>query len=298
MKNITDQAKNRVTIVGKLLDVTFNKGVTKTSGVPWESAKLNIRVTHTYGGQQETSDIPVSMFATQYTSKGGLNPAFTSIQKLKEFKTAQNVGFDMADTVRCDGRSTILRENNFVSKSGQLVNTWQINASFISQVSAAETATFDIDIFMMDKRPEMTKDEDPTGRLILKGGIVQYGGKLDVVEFIVEGPEQVDYIERNWEENTTINVQGRIRVTSIEEKSSHTSSWGEDIPDSNTRMVRELIVTTGDDEPKDEEFSYNVVDIKKAFNERQALLEQLRIDAKNNTKPAAPAANPKQFDWE
>lgn len=302
MKNITDQALNKVTIIGKLLDVNFGSGNTKT-GVPYERATVNVRVTQIYGGQTETSEIPVSMFATQYTSKGSVNPAWKSIQDLKEMKTAQNVGFDAADTVRFAGTSTSLRENNFISKSGQLINTWQLSGSFINKVSLADTATFNIDVFIMDMKPEMTRDGETTGRLIIKGGIVQYGGKLDVVEFIVEGPEQVEYIERNWSENTTVNIQGRVRITTVEDKhSGHSGSWGEEVPEDSTRIVRELIITTGDDEPKDEEFSYDPVEIKKAFTARKAEIEQLQINAKNNSTKASSAsesaASTSKYSWE
>ena len=302
MKNILDQALNRVTIIGKLLDVSFGQGTTKNGGAPYERATVNVRVTQTYGGQTETSEIPVSMFATQYTSKGSINPAWKSIQDLKEMKTAQNVGFDEADTVRFAASGTSLRENNFVSKSGQLINTWQIGGSFVNKVSLADTASFNIDIFIMDMKPETTRDGDPTGRLIIKGGIVQYNGKLDVVEFIVEGPEQVEYIERNWEENTTVNVQGRVRITTVEDKhSGHSGSWGEEVPEESTRIVRELIITTGDDQPKDEEFAYDPVDIKKAFAARKAVIEQLQIDAKNNgakNNAGTPAQATSKYSWE
>lgn len=298
MKNILNQALNKVTIVGKLLDVTFGSGTTKT-GVPYERATVNIRVTQTYGGREETSEIPVGMFSTQYTSKGAVNPAWKSLQALKEMKTAQNVGFDAADTVAFRGSGAAnLRENNFISKSGQLINGWQLSGSFINTTTIADTATFNIDVFIMDMHPEIRNDE-PTGRLVIKGGIVQYNGKLDVVEFIVEGPDQVEYIERNWEENTTVNVQGRVRITTVEDKQSgHSGSWGEEVPEDTTRTVRELIITTGDDQPKDEEFAYDPVDIKKAFAVRKAELEQLQIDAKN-TKATTPAANSaSKYSWE
>ena len=301
MKNILEQAINKVTIVGKLLDVTFGNGTTKT-GVPYERATVNIRVTQTYGGREETSEIPVGMFSTQYTSKGAVNPAWKSLQALKEMKTAQNVGFDAADTVAFRGSGAAsLRENNFVSKSGQLITSWQLSGSFINTTTASDAATFNIDIFIMDMHPETTRDGDPTGRLVIKGGIVQYNGELDVVEFIVEGPDQVEYIERNWEENTTVNVQGRVRITTVEDKhSGHSGSWREEVPEDTTRIVRELIITTGDDVPKDEEFSYEPVDIKKAFAARKAKIEQLQIDAKN-TKAAAPASaasTSSKYSWE
>ena len=300
MKNILDQATNKVNIVGKLLDATFNTGTTKT-GTPYERATLTIRVTQTYGGHEETSEIPVSMFASQYTSKGSINPAFTSIQEVKKMHTAKSVGIDAADTIRITNGN--VRENYFVSKSGQLVQNWQLNASFASSASIADVASFVLDIYIMDMKDEVNKNDEPTGRLIIKGGLVQYNGKLDVLEFIVENPDAVDYISRNWQIDDTVTVVGRVRVTSIESKSSGAdSSWGEDIPDVGTHMVRELIITKGDDEGKEEDFAYDPTDIRKAFNVRKAQIEQLQIDAKKGTAPKT-AQNPQSaktsnFDWE
>ena len=155
----------------------------------------------------------------------------------------------------------------------------------------------------MDMHDEVDREGDTTGRMIIKGGIVQYGGKLDVVEFIVESPDTVEYISRNWETNGTVNVKGRIRVTSQEEE-VQSSGWGEDVPDTTTRFVRELIITTGDDECKEEDFSYDPVEIKKAFNERKAAIEQMQINARSSSpKQGAGSANAaeassKKYDWE
>ena len=297
MKDIMIQSQNKINIVGKLLDVTFGTG-NLSDGRPYERATLTIRVVQTYGGREEVSEIPVSMFATQFTQKGTPNPAYKSLQDLKNMKTAQNVGYEDADTVRINGAS--LRENAFVTKTtGQLINGWQISASFIGLTKMSHVASFIEDIFIMDMHPEEDRDGDPTGRLVVKGGIVQYGGKLDVLEFIVERPDAVDYIERNWEPNNTVTVRGRIRVTSVEEKTSGAdSSWGEDIPETSTRFIRELIITKGDDEGKEEEFAYDPVEIKKAFNVRKANIEQLQLDAKKGTtsKPATAASS--KYSWE
>ena len=300
MKDINVQAQNKVTIIGKLLDFTPAEG-TLSDGRHYERATATIRVTQTYGGNEETSEIPISIFATQYTTTGKQNPAWTSLQAMKTMKTAQNVGIDEADTVRITGAN--LQENNFISRSGQLINGWQIRTSFVNATNIAETASFILDIFIMDMHDEVDREGDTTGRLIIKGGIVQYGGRLDVVEFIVEAPDTVEYISRNWEVNGTVTVKGRIRVLSQEEE-VQSSGWGEDVPDTTTRFVRELIITTGDDECKEEDFAYDPVEIKKAFNERKAMIEQMQINARSVApKQGAGSANAaeassKKYDWE
>ena len=299
-KDITEQALNRVNIVGKLLDVTFREG-TLSDGRAYESANMTIRVKQTYGGREEISEIPVSMFAARYTLSNKLNPGFEQIKELHNLKTVQNVGLDEADCIRLT--SATIRENNFVGRTGQVFNGWQLNTSFINNApkNAEESASFVIDLFIMDMHSEEDRDGDPTGRLVIKGGIVQYNGNLDVVEFIVENPEAVDYIERNWNINDTVTVKGRIRVTVTEVKSSGVeSSWGEDIPQTTTQSVRELIITKGDDQGKEEEFAYDPTEIKKAFNVRKAKIEQMQMDARNNVKKTAPATNTStsKYNWE
>lgn len=295
-KTIMDQATNKVNIVGKLLDTTFREGKTST-GQNYESCNFTVRVTQTYGGREETSEIPVSIFATQYTSQNKPHPGYKNIQEMKKMKTVQDYGEAEATVVRMT--SANIRENNFVSRSGQLVNGWQINTSFLNEGKVSDIASFNMDIFIMDMHEEVDREGEPTGRLVIKGAVVQYGGRLDVIEFIVEGNDAVNYISRNWEENKTVNVGGRIRVTSQEEKrSASESSWGEELPETSTRMVRELIITRGSDEPFDDDFAYDAAEIKKAFNERKARLEQMQIDAKNSTKKSAPAASKSNYSWE
>ena len=295
-KSIMEQATNKVNIVGKLLDTTFREGKTST-GQTYESCNFTVRVTQSYGGREETSEIPVSIFATQYTSQNKPHPGYKNIQEMKKMNTVQDHGEAEAAIVRMTNAN--IRENNFVSRSGQLINGWQINTSFLNEGKTSDIASFNMDIFIMDMHEETDREGVPTGRLVIKGAVVQYQGKLDVIEFIVEDNDAVNYISRNWEENQTVNVGGRIRFTSQEEKrSASESSWGEELPETSTRMVRELIITRGSDEPFDEDFAYDAAEIKKAFNERKARLEQMQVDAKNNVKKSAPAASKSGYSWE
>ena len=285
MKDIQTQANNKINLAGKLMDVTFGEGkITSADGSarPYKRATVTVRVTQTYGGKEETSDIQVGMFATEFTSTGKQNPAWKSLKDLELMKTAQNVGIDNASHVRLTGAS--LQENYFVSRSGNLIDGWQIRGSFVNEAKVSDVASFVTDIFIMSMEDEIGRD-------------------LDVVDFYVEAPDTVEYIQRNWEVNGTVTVKGRIRVLSQEEE-VQASGWGEEVPDTTTRVVRELIITTGDDECKEEEFAYDPVEIKKAFNERKAAIEQTQINARTNApKQGAGSANTastssKKYDWE
>lgn len=298
MKSIEIQSKNQMNLIGKLLNVDFGEGKL-SDGREYKRATVTIRVTQPVDGKEETSEIPVGFFASPYTKAGKQNPAYKSLVDLQNLKTAQNVGIDAADQVRIT--SGTLSENNFVSRSGNLINGWQIRGSFINAAKLADIASFVTEIFIMDMHDEIDKNDEPTGRLVVRGGVVQYGGKLDVLDFIVEAPDKVEFISRNWEPNTTITVKGRVRVTSQEtEASAESSGWGEDIPETTTSFVRELIITGGDDGPKDEEFSYDPVEIKKAFNQRKAAIEQMQIDARARTSKQGGSnqTSAKKYDWE
>lgn len=298
MKDINVQAMNKMNLVGKLMNVEFGEGK-MSDGRDYKRATVTIRVTQPVDGKEETSEIPVGFFASPYTSTGKPNPAYKSLVDLKELKTAQNVGVDAADQVRIT--SGVLSENNFVSRNGNLIHGFQIRGSFINAAKLSDAATFNTEIYIMSIDDEVDREGNPTGRLIVRGGIVQYGGRLDVLDFIVEAPDKVEFVSRNWEANTTQRIVGRVRVTSQEVEASHESSgWGEDIPETTTTFVRELIITGGDDTAKDEEFSYDPTDIKKAFNVRKAMIEQMQIDARAKA-PKGGSSNhtdAKKYEWE
>lgn len=298
MRDINVQATNKVNIVGKLIDAQFREGTTK-NGQPYESCNYTVRVHQTIEGKDEINEIPLSMFASKYTNAGAPHPGYKNIQDMKKMKTIQEYGEAEASTIRSSSGS--ISENYFVSKSGQLIDGWRINTSFTSEGGKGEMATFSVDIFIMDMHDEVDRDQEPTGRLVIRGAIVQYGGKLDVVDFIVEAPDKVEYISRNWSVNDTVNVKGRVRFTVKETNTAPASksSWGEDIPDiPTTQTVRELIVTSGSDEAFDEDFAYDPAEIKKAFNIRKANIEQAQVNAAAPKKASSSSDAKKKYSWE
>lgn len=300
MKNLTDQSTNKINITGKLVDITTGEGKL-TDGRYYQRATFTVRVDQTYNDNREISDIPISIFASEYTLANKPNPAYEGLQKLKAMKTMQDYGEQGADTVRISNGQ--INENNFVSKSGNLINGWQIRTSFInSGASLKNLATFNLDIFIMDMHMEVDREGEETGRLIIKGATVGYNQTVEVLEFVVEGADRVDYIQRNWNINDTVNIGGRIRVTTDEvPHSTTTSSWGEELPDTTTRTVRELVVTRGSEEAFEEEFAYDPAEIKKGFNVRKAKIEQMQVDAKNGSSKKTATETPAQkskYSWD
>lgn len=289
-REITKQAENKVNIVGKLIEATFGSG--NKDGKEYQRVSYKVRVNQSYEGHDEHSDIVVSNFAYPFTSTGKKNSMYDNIESMKSFLTAQNVGIDAADTVCITNGE--LEENAYVDRTGTLKSSRTIRSSFCSRAreETNDIAAFRVELFIMNMTDEVDSEGVETGRLLIKGGLVRYGGKLDVLDFIVEDPSKVDFIRRNYEVNQTGNFVGRIRdtVKTIEGAATATSSWGETLPEAgSSAVVHELIITGGADEAYDDEFAYDATDIRKAFNVRKARLEQKLEDSKKPAKPTASA---------
>lgn len=312
-KSIENQAQNYATVVGTLLDASVKEKETKSDKRPFRAATVTLRVNQAYGGKGEVSEIPISMIAMKFKKDGTINPAYENLGALKtDYQSAQQVGEAGASRLRFSGKSVNLRENMFADSRNveNVVSTWQVNATFFNEVrgsgetsvSNADCATFNVDIYLMSIARELTAEGEETGRLKIRGGVVQYGSKLDCFDFFVEDPTAVDHIERNWAINDTVNAMGRIRHISETVTYESENTWGEAIPRTSTRTKHELIITQGSDFALDDEKAYSPEDIKKLNADRNQRKEQIKIDARNKKQKKAVAAattsSASGYEWE
>lgn len=315
-KSIDTVAKNSVVINGTLLGMEIREG--KTSALkgskPYRAANATIRVNQHFGGRDEISEIPVSFIAMKHKKDGNDNPVYETLGKYGiEYKTAQKDGIENATQVNINGRrgNGALAENMFCDSRNPetVISSWNINASFLNEArgnspaSSADCATFDIEIFILSMDREVSPAGEETGRLKMRGGVVKFGRKIDCLDFYVEDPTAVDYIERNYSVNDTVNVVGRIRMTSETVTHDVQNSWGEAIPQTTTRKKRELIITHGSDEPYAEDMAYDPEDIRVLMTDRNALKETKKMEARNKaatskTSTSASKAPASGYDWE
>lgn len=297
-KDLNEQAVNEVKISGRLSNVTFNDGKL-SDGRVWESALVDILVREDIHGVEEESTIQAKIFATPLTTTGKPHPGWKTIQELKEMNTIQNVGYDQAQRINI--RNGELIENSFVGRSGQVVSGYTVRTTFVNKSNMTDCARARLMTFIMDMHDEVDREGEETGRLVVKGGVVGYGGKLNVFEFIVEGADEVENARRTFNVNDTVILTVRFRVISKEETViNDEGGWGEKMVETTPRTVRELLII-GSTDPIDEDFAYSAADIKKAFNERKANIEQMQIEAKNRTiskaSTAAPVKDEKKHSW-
>ena len=313
-KSIDIPALNSVVISGTLLGLESREGTAKLSGKPYRSMNATIRVNQFYNGKEEVSEIPVSFIAMKFKKDGANNPVYETLGAYsRDYFTAQRDGIEKATKVLINGRkgNGAISENMYADSRNpeNVLSTWNINASFLSEnrssapvTGSSEYATFDIEIFILNMDRELTAEGEETGRLKIRGGVVKYGRKIDCLDFFVEIPSAVDYIERNYNVNDTVRVKGRVRFTSEQEIQNVDNGWGESIPTQTTRKRHELIISEGNNEPLPEENSYDPEDIRVLIADRNALKEQKKMEAraKATAAKASPATEVSKaaYSWE
>ena len=293
------QAQNEVAVEGVFQELDIHEGMTKPGrdGKTKEYIRgtVTINVTQQVGKELEVEEIPISFFATKYKNAGGSNPAYENINQLRGLKRMTTDG-EEADVIRLSSFGSI-GENSFVSRtSGQLINYWNVNGSFFSKVvgTANPRALFKVKIVIRSIEDE-SNSEGPTGRLKIKGIIVQYGGRADVVEFVVEDKQAAAHIIKRFQEKDTIVVGGYIRVTMATVIGKSATGAGEDMigedldfSSVSSSRRRELVITSVSPNPLDGEDAYDMEAIGVALNARKETLDKKVADyTATASKPAA-----------
>lgn len=285
---------NEVVIEGILSEVKLQEG-TDSNGNPSIYGEYKIRTTNTINDRTYPVEIPIRVYQSKITKNKKENPAYAAAMKImKDYVSIAAGGEEKATAVRLPEKSTSLQENFFMSKTTkQMVYGSQVRASFVNEINKADMkpgARFKVTMVIGEKSYEI-KDGEETGRLIIKGVIPQWGGKVDVIDFIVENRKIVDHIDQNWEKGDTVLVGGYINFTSIvETKADDSNTFGEVMQSRSTKSIREYIITGGHEEPlTEEEGAYDQSDIAKALQERQSRVEEAKTKAEQTTKKTAPS---------
>lgn len=295
------QAENNVKIEGILSEVDLNYGsfTKKATGETVNSigGSIKVQVNQNINGETVMLEVPVHMFAAEYTNKGTKNPAYQNIERIKEQFTsiAAAGGVQGADGIRItSGKITM---NEFINRNGEQVSYPRINASFVSKLRQDEIkpeATFSITFVVAKKIPEVNNDGVETGRYKIKGILPQFGGKVDVVDFITANPKVIEAIDQYWNENDTVSAIGRLNFSSRTETVIKEVDFGEPQESIRTFSVSELVITGGSAAPLEGDMAYDIEEIKAALVERTERLEQAKVAAAS--KPitrSAPQADSK-----
>lgn len=280
-KNTVRQADNEVVIEGILQEVRLDVKETKETKEQFITGDIDIEV-------GEGSVHTVSVFSKALKKDGTENGIFKGLNTVKdEYLSVAKVGKEEADKVRIT--SGELGINDYVGGDGQLKSYPEQTTNFINRIGSNEEfepkAEFEVELFVHTVNDEVKNNEE-TGRVIVKGIVPLYGGRVAPLEFVAAG-EGADYIRDNYEPGHTVRLFGEI-VNHVEVKKTEKEvGFGKPKEVVKRKFTREYLITGGS-EPyeEDDANNFSVDSIQKAMAEREVYLEGLLAKKKaSNDQP-------------
>lgn len=285
---------NIVKIEGILSEIDLKYSTFKRNGVDTQGVGgvIKIRVNTKINGNDEELEIPVHMFASQYTNAGANNPAYESIERvMNEYVSIAASDIEKADRVRITRAQIAM--NEYYGQNGNLVSFPRITASFISKIKKEEckpAADFSVTFMVGQKGYVLDKDGVETDRYKVMGMIPQYGGKIDVVPFYAINPGVIDAVSNYWNEGETVKATGKLCFSSKTETYEVKVDFGEASEGTRTISISDLIITGGSSTPLEGELAINYDDVKAALEDRKSHLAALKEKSQNKgTSGKAPA---------
>lgn len=285
---------NEVTVEGIISEIKLEQ-VKDENNVDVIRGEYKIKTTNVINGTEYNVEIPIRVYQSKLTSNKKMNPAYATAEKImKDYVSIAAGGMEKATAVRLPEKYTSLQENFFKNKNtDQMIFTSGIRTSFVNEVSKSDLnpgARFKTVVVIGELQDEIDRNDEETGRLILKGIIPQYGGRVDVIDFIVDNKKVIDHIKNKWHKGDTVLIGGYINYTSVvESQQQDSNTFGEIMPTQRTRSIREYLITGGHDEPlTEDEGAYSTEDISAALQDRQARIEKKKNEAKKEVRKSAP----------
>jgi len=279
---------NKVNIVGLLSENNVEQR--SKDGRNYVTGNFKIRIT-------PENEVTVNVFSFEDTKKGTKNPAYTQIMSVCEKGVSLAAcGGDVTKATKLRAGSCRLEENMFASRfNGNVVSSVRVTGSFFTLGANEDPkANFSCGIAIKSIKDEVNSDGDETGRLIVEGVIQQFN-RWDIINFIAESQQAVDYIRNNWEPGDTVSISGKIVGKTITQTVNKENEGGFGEPEEETRTYHrvEYIITSGG-EPKEEEFAYEKAKVKEGLADRERRKAELVEGAK---KPAAKATVDDDFGF-
>jgi hypothetical protein len=276
------EATNNTHIEGIVADVRIEEK--NYNGVDSISGEIDIKVS-------EDSVHTIKVFSNKINKKGTESGLYKGIQTIKnEFKSIEKNGIEDADKVRIDAGQ--IGRNDYYGEDGLLRSFPQLKANFVNRVQSNDVfepkAEFSLEMYIFSINEEKDKDQESTGRLLIKGFVPVYEGKVIPFDLVVN-EDNAEYVSNTYEKGQTATFYGEIVNRMIITKTEVKVGFGKPKEDVKRFSVREYLVNSATDPlDADEENSkaYNPKEIKKAVEAREKALIVLKDKKKNKPEPA------------
>lgn len=245
----------------------------------------------------EFTEITVKVMVSKNNKQGKIRKSYDVLHKIfsGEYKTMAEVSEEEAVKVRLwgsEGFSPQFKEEFFKPEGVDdviervVVDLGFGNITVDNQMKSEDyRATFDVEVFVESIQEEIKNDED-TGRVIIKGWCPVYGGTvipLTIVAGVIKDEEgEYDFAEdvrSQIDPEMTVNFWGDIDFRSIVEKKTKGGSMGKAKIEEKRTYIHDLVAigaefVVGEDE-------YDIEDIKQARIERENKKQEAKEKAEN-----------------
>lgn len=275
---------NNITIAGVLKELEIEEKQTN-DGREYVTGKATIKVNQEINGKMVACEPQVRFYSMKLTSAGAQNKLYAMIAKYKEqFTSLAACPEDqpqLASKVIISGAE--LKENIWVDPNGGTPrSSFQIDAKFMNAPRSAEEyeegAKFELSGVILGTARETINDEE-TGRLKVRLGVVGYNGRVDVIDLIAASDNAVNFIEANYQDGDTVSLNGRINMTQTVKTWYEEQGFGEPLKRTKTESRKELVILGGSPSGLEEQYSYDANDIKAGLSDRQGRIEEQKNKA-------------------
>lgn len=267
------QADAKVNVEGVVAELSLNEEMDATLGCNKVSGYLTVKTS-------DTNFVRFNININEKTKAGAENKAYAGIKTvMNDYRSIDAVGEENADKVRVNGDLNPYHS----TQTGQDVLGYKSN--FFNRVIGEYNphAEFDVEMFIANITPEIDREGEETGRLLVKGWVPQYNNGVEPLTLVV--PEDLaDAVDSTFEVGQTARFYGDVINDRVVIKREVPVAIGKPKVETRTITKNELIVT-GATEPYEEGVSqekpYPADTIKAAIQARKDRIES-RKNMENN----------------
>lgn len=227
-------SENKVILSGTIASIESRTGIDK-NGNTYLAGKLTVEA-----GPDNL--IPVDFYSKEKKNDGNDNGIYKSLQTVvNDYKTIEEHGRDEADGIEVNLAEI---SENFFYSGERFIRDFKIKAPFYNRKAAPENkAEFTIEAEIMQVVDEVVNDV-PTGAVIIRGLVVTYGDRANVLDFKLEDEKGVAYAKASFVPGQQVKLHGEIIVREeiIEKETS--VAFGDPIVEEKRRTERVLLVTS------------------------------------------------------
>ena len=281
------QALNKVEITGVIKEHKLNSG--KGDSGKYINGSMVVKA-------GEFTEVTVKVFVSETNSNGKVKKAYENLKKILdgECKTMAEVPEEEAVKVRLwgnEGFTPQFREEMYKPENAvEVITRVNVDLGFgnvtIDNSITPEDykATFDVEVFVESVQEEIGKNDEETGRVIIKGWCPVYGGSVIPLEIkagiVTDDEGEYDFAEDirdSVDPETTINLWGDIDFRVIVEKTTKGGGIGRAKVEEKRTYVHDLVAVGADFVEGDGEYDIDL--IKAARNVREEKKQEVENKA-------------------